>query len=288
MKIFFTILNVILILILISAISYGGYYLYRVSHYTRITVVFKDADPFPPAMKVFFKGFEIGKVTKVEPNRDYTATHLKIVLYPEDLKLPDNISVVVKNYRDSFDYVNIVLPELASTEFLKNGSVIYGHTSMSVKDLINGHAEAGTLDILIESLVNILDGVDKTVNETSGMVSDLRKTIRAASPNIVSSTKNLSVISRNFSGTSLKINNSVNQKSLDRTMKNLEKTSRNIQSLTRNLDCATRSFPKTMNNVYCITEDVSDITSGVNNTLQKPMGGARLFFGQPISGCCTK
>ena len=132
----------------------GGYYIYQVSHYTHITAVFEEADPFPSGMKVYFKGFEIGKVVKIEPNQLYTKTHVKMVLYPKDLKLPDNIYVTVKNYRDTYDYVNINLPEVASAELLKNNSVISGHTSMSAKDFFNNHAEAGTLDVLIESLKN--------------------------------------------------------------------------------------------------------------------------------------
>ncbi len=290
MKIWVILLNIVILILILSGLVFGGIYLYKITHYTHITAVFDEAEPIPPKMQVFYKGFRIGKVVKVTPNNDYTATHMDIVLFPEDLKIPDNISVKIREYKDDFDYVDIVSPELASTEFLKNGSTVKGSVSQNAQKFIDSHADSGTLELIIQSVLVMLDGVNKTVENTNELVAGVRKTFDAASPNLVESSKNIAEISTNFSGTSLKINNSVNQASLDRTMQNLEKSSQYVECLTKSLNCAAKDLPETMDRVNDITKDVEGITSGVNTTLQKPFGGARLIMGTPVSKCkrCEK
>lgn len=280
-----TLFKIIGVVILSALIILSIWLLIRRLSYTHITAVFDEAAPFPPNMQVFYKGFKIGRVVKVEPNDDYSATLVRIDLFPNDVRIPDNVSVRIKTYKDDFDYVDIVSPELASTEFLKNGSQIKGKTTLNIDEFFNKHIEEGNFDVLIQGLADMMEGINETVKQAGGLVGDLRETVKAMRPNLVTASGNLSSISGNFSSTSLKINNSVNQRTLDQTMNNLEQSTKNLQGITRNIDCATRNLTQTMNNVYCITENVSEITSGINNTLQKPMGGARLIFGKPVPGC---
>ena len=283
MKIFLILVNIFLLLIFITGSYFLGNYLYRRAHYTHITATFDEAEPFPKNMNVFYRGFLIGKVTRVEPNSSYTKTNVRITLFPKDIKIPVNATVKIKTYRDSYVYIDIIAPQVADTEFLKNGDEVRGETARDINSFFNKHAEDGTLEILIQSLADILENVNNTVSETSLLIKDFRQTFQEASPNIVESSKNISTISGNFSGTTLKINNSINQHTLDRTMNNLEQSSKNIEGLTKNIDCATRNLSQTMDKVYCITKDVNEITSGVSNTLQKPFGGARVIFGSPVT-----
>ena len=280
-----TFLKILVIIIITAIILISIWMIISSSRNTHITAVFDEAAPFPPNMQVFYKGFRIGKVVKVEPNEDYTATLVRIDLFPDDIRIPENVSVRIKTYKDDFDYVDIVSPELASTEFLKNGSQIKGKTTLNIDEFFNKHIEEGNFDILIQGLADMMEGINETVKQTGGLVGEVRETVRAMRPNLVTASGNFSTMSGNFSNASLKINNSVNQQTLDQTMNNLERSSQNLQGITRNIDCATRNLTQTMNNVQCITENVSEIASGVNNTLQKPMGGARLIFGKPVQGC---
>lgn len=287
MKIFLILVNIFLLLIFITGSYFLGSYLYRRAHYTHIIATFDEAEPFSKKINVFYRGFLIGKVAGVEPNSSYTKTNVKITLFPKDIKIPANATVKIKSYRDAYVYIDIVAPQVASTEFLKNGDEVKGETAQNINTFFSKHAEDGTLEILIQSLAEILEGVNNTVSETSSLVKDFRQTFQAASPNLIESSKNISTISGNFSGTTLKINNSVNQQTLDRTMNNLEQSSKNLEGLTKNIDCATRNLTQTMDKVYCITKDVNEITSGVSNTLQKPFGGARVILGRPVqSECC--
>ena len=68
------IITALLIILFLGIVIPGGYYLYRYMSYTRVIAEFDDAEPLPPKMSVFYKGFNIGKVTKVQPHDDYTKT----------------------------------------------------------------------------------------------------------------------------------------------------------------------------------------------------------------------
>lgn len=286
MRILTIIINILLLLALITGLYFLGSYLYHLAHYTHVTAVFEQAEPFPNRMKVFYRGFKIGKVVKVVPNSTYTSTLVKITLFPMHIKIPSNVEVKIKSYHDKYYYVDIVSPELASTEFLKDGDEIKGSVSQNVNAVFNSHADDGTLEALIQGLIFIFEGVNRTVNETNSLVQEIRTTFHQASPNLVESSKNLNTISTNFSGTSLKLNNSVDQAKLNRTLNNLENSSNKLQNIMQSVDCATRNLPNTMERVDCITKDVQEITEGVNNTMKKPFGGARLIMGKPIQDSC--
>lgn len=289
MKILVIVINIVILLLLFLGIFAGVGYMYKSSQYTNIIAVFNEADPFPAKMNVFYKGFQIGKVVKVEPNEDYTATNMQIVLFPKNIKLPNNIKVKVRNYKDSVDYVDIISPELASTEFLKDGDKVEGTVAKCASDFLDQHVDNGNLELIIQHVVTVLDGVDKTVAETNELIANIKTTFQAVSPSIIDSSKSFSVVSDNISDISTKVNNSVNQSSLNKTMDSLESTSKSVAAITQSIDSATKDLPETMSMVNSITRDVSGITSGVNNTLQKPFGGIRFLFGSPVSACgCSK
>lgn len=284
MKILLKILGLMFILVLVVV---GIIFLYLHFKGIRVTAEFEEAAPFPPNMQVFYKGFKIGRVGKIYPADDYTVTRMEIIISPEDAKIPDNVSVRVKSYKDDFDYVDIVAPELASTEFLKNGSVIKGTTSLNVNEFFMKHIEEGTMDFVIQGAADVMQSLNKTIEQTQGFVSELTKTVEMMRPGLVSTTDRFSVFSENLSGTSLKINNSVDQRKLNNTMNNIEQSSYNLRSIMQKLDCATEEVPQTMSNINSITEDASQITSGVKGTLKKRFGGFRLIFGKPISNSCN-
>lgn len=286
-KIFIQLLSFIGLILTLSGIVLFAIFIDKTAHYTRIKAEFTELEPFPSNMPVFFKGFRIGKITKIEPKDDYTATQMSITLFPRDLNFPKNVYARVKSYKDDYDYVEIELPELASEKLLKNGDIIEGKSNVSFESLIKKHAESGSLDLIIEGLGEITDSVNKAVQQAGGLLSDVRTTLKSNQNYITLTAKNLSETTGSLYKTSLKIDGSVNQKTLDNTMKNLEKTTENIEQITRNIDCATRNLTDTMNQVNEISENINGITNGVNCTMKKRFGGFRLIFGKPDQ-CCNK
>ena len=86
----------------------------------------------------------------------------------------------------------------------------------------------------------------------------------------------------NFSNVTKKFDNSINQIKLNSTFDN-------IATVTQSLNGTASSFNSNMDeidapicNLQEITNDTSAITKGVRQTLSKPFGGFRLFFGRAI------
>lgn len=286
-KLLVQIISFLALIALICAILWLGIYLDKAAHYTRIKAEFTELEPFAANMPVFFKGFKIGKVTDIQPKDDYTATQMSITLFPRDLNFPKNIYARVKSYKDDFDYVEIELPELASETLLKDGDLIKGKSSVTFESLIQKQAESGSIDLIIETLGDVMVSINNAVQQADGLLSDARKTLKSNQNYITLTTKNLSEATGSLYKTTVKIDGSVNQQTLDNTMKNLEQTTKNMQQITRNIDCATRNLTDTMNQVNEISENINGITNGVNCTMKKRFGGFRLIFGK-ADQCCTK
>ena len=286
-KLLVQILSLILLILILAGIIWLVIYIDRAAHYTRIKAEFTELEPFPSNMSGFCYGFRIGNITCSAPKDDYTATQMSITLFPRDLNFPKNVYVRVKSYKDDYDYVEVELPELASEKLLKSGDIIEGKSNVTFESLIKKHAESGSLDLIIEGLGEITDSVNKAVQQADGLLADVRATLKSNQNYITLTTKNLSETTGSLYKTSLKIDGSVDQKTLDNTMKNLEQTTQNMQQITRNIDCATRNLTDTMNQVNEISENINGITNGVNCTMKKRFGGFRLIFGKP-DRCCDK
>lgn len=286
-KLLIQIISFIALIIVILGILWFGIYLDKIANYTRIKAEFTDLEPFDKNMPVFFKGFQIGKVAGIEPKDDYTATQIAIVLYPKDLKFPKNVYAQVKSYKDEYDYVEIELPQLASEQQLKDGDIIKGKSSISFEKLMQMHAENGNIDIIIESLGDVLNSINTTVQEAGNVLSETRNILKSNEKYITATTKNLSITTKSLSDTTSKMDNSINQQTLENTINNLEQTTNNIEQITQSIDCATRNFTDTMNQINQITKNINGITNSVNCTMKKRFGGFRLIFGKADQSCST-
>lgn len=282
------IITTILILLFLAVIIPGGYYFYRYLSYTRIVAEFDEAEPLPPKMSVFYKGFNIGKVTKVKPIDDYTKTEVHILFFPADLQLPKNVTARVKNYRKKFDYIDIVYPQLPSETMLKNGDRIKGKTSASVEAFLNEQSENGTLDLIVDNVSTFIETLNNTTKNAGDLLNTLNSTVKENQRNINRTTGNLEMTTRNLRLTTLKLNRSIKQDMTDESIENLNQTTRNIKEITKNIDCATRNLTQTMDNVNSITGNVDDITCTVSRTIKSRMGMMRLLFGKPDDCHCKR
>lgn len=287
-KIIINTILTVLFIIIVAGIVWFGIYLYQLASYTRIKAEFTELEPFSPNMPVYLKGFKIGKVTKIVPIGNFTSTKMHIELYPRNLKLPKNIKAQVRTFKDDFDYVEIVLPNLASAKYLKDGDTIQGQTESSWNSLLQRHMQDGSIDIVIDNVGEITKSVNKAVIQVDGLIQDLRETIKQNQPNIYLTTSNLSKMSNELNNTTLKLNNTVDQKKLDSAVSNLEQSSKNINDMTQNLNAATKNITDTMDNVNAITKNVEEITRGVNCTMKERFGLMRLFFGKGSRYCPKK
>ena len=115
-----------------------------------ITAVFSDLEPFPKNLNVYYKGFKLGRTVRVHPSKDFTDTHVEMILNAKNLSLPDNTTAKMKS-KNKKDYIELEYPDAPSITFLKNHSIIQGKKGLNIGDYIDKQAEAGGLDEIKEN-----------------------------------------------------------------------------------------------------------------------------------------
>ena len=68
-----------------------------------ITAVFSDLEPFPKNLNVYYKGLKLGRTVRVHPSKDFTDTHVEMILNAKNLSLPDNTTAKMKS-KNKKDY----------------------------------------------------------------------------------------------------------------------------------------------------------------------------------------
>ena len=272
------------IIVIIVLITFGilFWFLYQKLAFLNILVKFDDLEPFEKQMNVYYKGFKIGKSTKIYPDKDYTNTFLKLKIHPNNINLPENITAKIQK-KGTGGYINIIYPDSPSLKKIKNNDVIPGRLT---KDITTILSEEGAEEILSNAsgLISNANTAVQSLNgifiEVHGILQDIRPDIKLAVSNLTKTTTNLKEMSSNM-------NSSLNKESLTNSVKNVENTTKSLSDITVQID---RTTIPVVNSVLCQTNstmrNVNEITGGVKNTLKKHFGFGRLIFGRPISKDC--
>lgn len=295
--------NLILILGVILGIAGFAFIVHNLFN-IHITAVFEDLEPFPKNLNVYYKGFKLGRTVRVHPSKDFTNTHVEIILNAKNLSLPDNTTAKMKS-KNKKDYIELEYPSAPSITYLKNHSVIYGKKGLNIGDYIDKQAEAGGLDEIKENLNNTVASAGDTLDaltELFGTANDILKDLR---PSLKITGENLAAMSQNLAETSAELNQSVRPKRLHNSFANIEQTTRNIELTTKNLeqaslnisnvtahvnnntitimDCVIANSNTIIDNINKILANTNDIVNGFKVTLSKRFGGMKIMFGKPIS-----
>ncbi len=73
-----------------------GIYIYKITTYTYVTAKFSELRPIHEKLPVYYKGLVIGKAREQRHSDDFNHTLIRLVLYPKNLLLPDNTTVLLK------------------------------------------------------------------------------------------------------------------------------------------------------------------------------------------------
>ncbi len=272
------------IIVIIVLITFGilFWFLYQKLAFLNILVKFDDLEPFEKQMNVYYKGFKIGKSTKIYPDKDYTNTFLKLKIHPNNINLPENITAKIQK-KGTGGYINIIYPDAPSLKKIKNDDVISGRLT---KDITTILSEDGAEEIVsnASSLISNANTAVQSLNgifiEVHGILQDIRPDIKLAVSNLTKTTTNLKEMSSNM-------NSSLTKETLTNSINNVEKTTKSLSDITVQID---RTTIPVVNSVLCQTnstmKNVKEITGGVKNTLKKHFGFGRLIFGRPISTDC--
>lgn len=278
---------------------------YRVKTYTYITVEFNDARPVRNKIPVYYKGYRIGKVQKIKPNDNFQTTLVTIVLYPKNLKLPNNTTALLtreKRDRKEIDFINLLYPEKPSEVMLISGDTINGFTTVDIESYFSSKALSGDLDKITNNINELLENLKGTSEALTQLMDALTETVNDNRPSIKIMTSNLARMSDSLRIFAFKLNSAINQQQLQNTFTNFDKTSSNAVITTDNLDGITKNIniftndlnknspdiAKTISNAQVITCNIAEITSGLRTTLSQNFGGLRLIFGKPVKNKCYK
>lgn len=289
-------LTIFLTLFILSII----YIVFKMLTNIYITIQFDELAPFESNMPVYYKGFRVGRTRSIKPDKNFKHTLVKVVLDYKDLKLPKNTTALVKKIdkgekEGRFDYIELEYPDSPSIYYLKTGSYLKGKTSLDWNTLISQQADKGTLDDISEGIDELLGSLKDTSDSLNTIFITLNDILAENRPNILDASTNLSKTTNNLQEVSLRMNNSLSQQRLDNTTTGFEGSSANVDEATRNLKDISENLNQMMPYIDATIVDVNtticnitQISQGILETLQKRLGLMRLLMGQPVKKkkCC--
>jgi len=297
---------IILIALFIVLISGAVYKLYEIYFSYYITAKFSESGPLYVNMPVYYRGYNIGRTTKVKPDKDYKHTLVKIMLYPREPKLPVDIVAKVKNHNVRKEYIDLLSQDDSSTTFIKRGSTVDGEPAFDLEAFLSDIADSGIIVPLLQNFSDTLTSINKASSEAGKLFSDSRFLLKDNRQNLKQATNDFAKTSRSLTKLTSRVNNSFTEEKLNNTTTSVNKSStniltasENIKRITGSIDCATRNLETTMARIdstvadtKIITTNVKTITGGICETLTKKFAGMRILFGKPLNNgkcgnhCC--
>ena len=261
-----------------------------------IKIRFKELGPIYSSMPVYYKGYKIGKTKQVKPSEDYKYTIVQVILYPENLSLPENIAAKVKKLDTGKDYIELIYPDTPSLSTLANSDTIEGTTAADIESFMSAQIESGVFSSMGDNMNKTLSSIEITSYELNGFFKDLRVVLQENRPNIKKSTDATLDILESISSITQKLDESLSEDDLKNITRNMngsssdiKETTENILTISQNLNNATKDLDKTMSKIDATVEEAhttaknaSKISCGMQQLLEKRFAGLRLFFGKPI------
>lgn len=277
-----------IMIILITLITL--FLLYAKFAFINIVVKFDELEQFEKQMNVYFKGFKIGKTTKIYPDADYQNTYLNMRLYRGKINLPSNATVKIRKVH-SGTYVDVIYPDNPSLTKLRENDEIKGFITKDINELLQEKFNNENIDVIVDDAASLIDNASKAIESLNGIFVEVRGVITDVRPDIKVVASNIAQTSINLRKTSLIVKNMVEADPTKQSFLNIIDSTKNIKEITTNIEDITQqinnvTIPLT-NNVLCETQgimsNVNEISTGVKNTLKKHFGFGRLFFGKPVS-----
>lgn len=287
------------ILLLAFLLTILGFVVINYFSHTYIKAEFKDLDPMPNNMGVYYKGYKLGTTNKVKISKDFKTTYLFIKLKQRGLELPKNITVKIKQYDkddESTKYVDIIYPSAPMLSYITSGDTIKGEPQKGLN--LDGISETNQqhLDNLSEKGENFLDSAKETSDSLTEMFDLISEILAENKNNILSSTTSLKNSMANVENLTEKLNNNITDKIIKNSAKNIEVTTSNLANSTKEFVTISGNFNKTssdfsvlipklstlIDGIQITVCNINEIVEGVKNTLKERFGGAKFIFGRTI------
>ena len=272
-----------------------GFYIYKLTTYTYITVKFSELRPFHHRIPVYYKGIVVGKALDRNHTDDYKYTLVNVVLYPKNLMLPDNTKVLLKkekrNNEKERDFLELIYPKEPSDKMIADGTELKGKATVDV-DSFMANQDPDDLQQIKENLASASENLDDATGQLTELLVLIQDVIKENQVSIKSLSKNLAITTGNLNQITSKFDRSIKQKSLDNTMTSIDESVKNVQTLTSSLNGTTQSIntamPRIDTTLYetqSLVSNANAITCGIRQTLSKRFGGLRILFGKTVKEC---
>ena len=271
-----------------------GFYIYKLTTYTYVTAKFKELRPIHEKLPVYYKGLVVGKAREQRHSDDFNHTLIRLVLYPKNLLLPENTTVMLKkekHHDKERDFLELVYPKAPSNVMISNGSELEGKATVDI-DTFMSNQNPDDLESIRHNLAQSTENLNAALEGLSMVFESVNDILKENQKNLYTTTGNLSKAMQNLDNMTTKFNKSIQQKSLENAVSNLEASTKNLENLSANLTGTTTGVNEvlphvdaTMCQVQGLATNANAISCGVRKTLRKRFGGLRLLFGKVIDEC---
>lgn len=271
-----------------------GIYIYKLTTYTYVTAKFSELRPIHEKLPVYYKGLVIGKAREQRHSDDFNHTLIRLVLYPKNLLLPDNTTVLLKKEKHNDkerDFLELVYPKEPSNIMIANGSIIEGKATVDIDEFMKNQ-NADDLEAIRHNLAQSSENLNNAIEGLSMVFESVNEILKENQKNLYTTTGNLSKATQNLDNMTSKFNKSIQQKNLENAVSNLEASTKNLETMSENLTGTTSGVNEviphaeaTMCQVQGLAANANAISCGIRKTLRKRFGGLRLLFGKVIDEC---
>jgi ABC-type transporter Mla subunit MlaD len=285
----------IILIIVILFLGFVFMYFYNSANY--VIIRFDELGALTKNMVAYYNGFKIGKIVRIDPDKDFKHTLVKVNLTHKDLNLPQNTTVHVENFPNGELYLEFLYPSSPSFKTIKRGDILEGVAPYSLEQFMLGQNISGVSDIVSLHVIKALNATEianmemtKFFHNTSGLINENRKGVKASVDNTKAMTKslaqmaeNLNQTSKNINQVSKKLNSALDEAILKDTTSNIKVTTENISKATKDIDKTMQKIDDTISHANATAENLNVITEGVKATLSKKFAGMRIMFGTPVN-----
>ena len=290
-----------LLIILVMILTIASVYTYNAKNY--FIIRFDELGPLTKNMAVYYNGFKIGKIVRLEPDNDFKHTLAKVNILQKNINLPQNSTVHLQSFPSGEIYLEFVYPDSPSFKMLKRGDLIEGITPYSLEKFMLGQNISGVTDVVSLHVIKALNATEIANMEmtaffqnTSKLINENRKGVNTSVNNTAAMTKSLAAMAENMNQASInlnqttinlnqtttKINNALDEKTLKDTTLNLKDTTANIAEATKDIDKTIKKIDDTISKANSTVGNLNSMTSGLNATLSQRFAGMRIIFGSPL------
>lgn len=188
-----------------------------------IKAQFDDPGYIPKGVIVYYKGVNIGKVSKIYFSPNFKHTILRMDIYEKGLKLPANVYAAVQMEGITGQkHIGIIYPDNPSNKLLADGAMIEGRAPFGIEELQSYFAEqvkSGKLQKMFDDLGHTLANANvmtRTINNASKSLFNL---IKINGPRVTEILQHGSMAAENFNDASKGISSFVTDPELKRDIK---------------------------------------------------------------------